>query len=307
MMKRIGLRSVVGLLIVLELLSVLFIAPAQADETVRLGFLNGIRRELSRAEVRTTLDLWAQELAAKFGVPVKVYYYDDIRDLRRDFLDLKINGINVDAMALARNFSPDELAEGYSVAMPGGWNLQLIAASDGPIQGLADLKGKRVALLQGDATSALFLERICLQQYKTDCRHVFSEMQTVPTDNQAVMRVYFGQADLVLVYHYGYKLSVEMNPQLKTRVGRVIAELPISSLYYAFFSPRVDPAFRQKTLRIVPTLHQYPRGRQLLDMFKMDHLELAQPSELAPFSQLAREVAELKLKVAASNGHGGRK
>lgn len=259
---------------------------------------------MSRAEVRASFDLWAEELAAKFEIPVKIYYYDDIRVMRQDFLALKINGVNVDAMTLARNFSPDELTEGFSVAMPGGWNLQLLSASDGPIHGVADLKGKRVALLQQDATSALFLERICLQQYKVDCHHVFSEMETVPTDNQAVMRLYFARADLALVYHYGYKLSVDMNPQLKTRVGRVIAELPITSLYYAFFSPRVDPAFRQKALGIVPTMHLYPRGRQLLDIFKMDHLELAQPSELAPFSRLDREVVELKTQVSSQNGHG---
>jgi hypothetical protein len=67
-------------------------------------------------------------------------------------------------------------------------------------------------------------------------------------------------------------------------------------MYFAFFSAKVDRDFRQRTLRMIPTLHTYPRGRQLLDLFKMDHLELADPAELKPFIQLEKEVRALKAR-----------
>jgi hypothetical protein len=101
--------------------------PVWADDTVRLGFLQGSRREMSRSDVRTVFDLWAQEMGARFQVPIKVTYYEDIQELRRDFLAGKINGVTADALSLARNFRIDELADGYSVIMQGRWNLELRA------------------------------------------------------------------------------------------------------------------------------------------------------------------------------------
>lgn len=42
--RRPGLRFVACLLMILEMLSVQLMTSAQAEETVRLGFLNGFRR-----------------------------------------------------------------------------------------------------------------------------------------------------------------------------------------------------------------------------------------------------------------------
>jgi hypothetical protein len=78
-----------------------------------------------------------------------------------------------------------------------------------------------------------------------------------------------------------------------------------SVLLLRLLQPTGGQTFRQRTLRFGPTRHLYPRGRQLLDIFKMEHLELAEPSELQPFIQLDKEVRELKAQVTAQNGHGG--
>lgn len=297
--------SLIRRLFLLSLLAGLAAPYALAEEMIRLGFLYTARREMSRTEARASFDLWAQELMAKFDIPIKVYYYDDMAVMRRDFRDLKINGVTTDAMLLARNFQLDELAEGYLVAMPGGWNLQLLAAKAAGIRGFQDLAGKRVVMLEDDPTSELFLEKLCLREFSRECRQVFAEIQQVPSNNQAAMRLFFGKADLALVNRYGYELALEMNPQLAGKVDRVLEEMPLASQYFAFFSPHVAPEFRQRTLRVIPTMHTYPRGRQLLDMFKMDHLELARPAMLKPFMQLEREYRDLKAR--ADNKKGQRK
>ena len=282
-----GLASLIGLLVS---------AGAWAEDLVSFGFYQAARAEMSRADVRTAFDLWAQELGERFQVRIKVRYFEDPALMHEAFLRDEINGVTADATTLARHFKPDELAEGYSVAMPGGFNLQLLAAKDSAITGIKDLAGKRVTLTEGDGTAEMYLESLCLRQFGRDCRHVFAEVQRVPNNHQAIMRVFFGKADLALSYRYSLELAKEMNPQLDRKVGRVIAEMPISSMYYAFFGAKVDKDFRQRTLRMIPTLHTYPRGRQLLDLFKMDHLELAEPSELKPFIQLEKEVREMKAR-----------
>jgi ABC-type phosphate/phosphonate transport system substrate-binding protein len=282
--------------VLLMLLSLLLPFPeAYAEETVRLGFLQGSRREMSHSDVRATFDLWAQEMGTRFQVPIKVFYYEDIREMRQDFLRGKINGITADALSLARNFRIDELAEGYSVIMQGSWNLELRTGKQ--MKDAGNLLGKRVVLLQNDSTAETFLETLCLRDYARAYAQVFSETQKVATSNQAAMRLFFGKADLALVPSYGYELAREMNPQLESKAGQVVAELPLTGMYYAFFSARVDKEFRRRTLRMIPTMHTYPRGRQLLDLFKMDHLVIAAPTELKPFLQLDKDYLELKAQV----------
>lgn len=284
------------------LLALLAALPTCAEDTVRLGFLQGARREMSHADVRTVFDLWSQEMGARFQVPIKVSYYEDIDEMRQDLLRGKINGVTADALSLTRAFRIDELADGYSVVMSGSWNLELRTGNQ--VKDAGNLLGKRVVMLENDATAELFLETLCLRNHARPCSQVFTEMQKVATSNLAAMRLFFGKADLALVPRYGYELAREMNPQLDAKAGQVVSELPLQGMYFAFFSARVDKEFRRRTLRMIPTMHTYPRGRQLLDLFKMDHLVLADPSELKPFLQLDQEYRELK---AQTERKGGRK
>lgn len=274
--------------------------PTCAEDTVRLGFLQGSRREMSHTDVRASFDLWSQEMGARFEVPVKVSYYQDVNEMRRDFLLGKINSVTADALSLARTFRIDELAEGYSVVMQGSWILELRTGKQ--VKDAGNLLGKRVAMPDHDTTAELFLETLCLRDYARPCAQVFAEIQKVATSNQAVMRLFFGKAELALLPRYSYELAREMNPQLDDKAGQVIAELPLTGMYYAFFNARVDKEFRRRTLRMIPTMHTYPRGRQLLDLFKMDHLVLADPSELKSFLLLDREYRELQARPGRREG-----
>lgn len=283
----------------LALVLALAAAPVPADpiqETIHLGSYSGARREWSRAEVLSTFDLWARELASRFQVPVEFTHYDDPREMRRDFLAGKLHGVNTDAMTLVRLFKPDELAEGYATIMKGGWDLMLFAGRDVPAESLADLAGKRIVLLEENTVGDMYLETLCLRHHQRTCREVFAEMQRVGTSNQALMRVFFGKADLALVYGYGHAVAVEMNPQLG-RFLRKLAEYPLRSLFFAFYSTKVDKALRQRTVRVTPTLHTYPRGRQLLDIFKIDHLEMATPEDLKPVIDLERDFQSLQAQT----------
>lgn len=270
--------------------------PAMISETIVLGFHSQARREWTRAEVRATFDLWARELSDKFRIPVRIVHYDEIEPMRRDFEAGKLHGINTDVMTLVRHFKPEELADGYATIMKGGWNLLLQAASSSSIRGPEDFPGKRLVLLEQDGVGAVWIETLCLRQHQRACDKVFSSIDYVPNSNQALMRTFFGHADLALVHGYGHELAVEMNPQLG-RATRRIAEYPLRSQFMAYYSARVDKSLLERTLPIMPTLHGYPRGRQLLDIFKVDHLEISTPADLIPARELENEYRRLKARA----------
>ena len=287
------------------LLGALAFSPAAlAEEAVRMGFYQGARREMSRTDLRSAFTLWTQELAVAFKMSVSVTFFEDIGAMRQAFERGEINAVSADAMTLARNFKSADLAEGYSVVMPPNWNMLLLAGRDSGVRSVGDLVGKRVALLEDDLTASIYLETVCLRQYGRECSKVFSDIQRLPNNNQAVMRLFFDKTDVALVYRYGYELSREMNPQLDPKIGQVVLEAPFSGMFYSFFSNKVDPALRARAVKLIPTLHTYPRGRQLLDIFKMDHLEVANPQELKPFLQLDQDWHDLKAAQAMRSPNG---
>lgn len=288
-------NTVLGLLLLLGALAC--IPVAQAEEAIRMGFYQGARREMSRADLRSAFTLWSQELAAVFKMPIEVTFFEDIGHMRQAFERGEINAVSADALTLARNFKITDLAEGYSVLMPSSWNMLLLAGPDSGIQSVGNLMGKRAALPEDDLVATAILETVCLRQYGRECSKVFSDIQRLPNNNQAVMRLFFDKSDVALVYRYGYELSREMNPQLEKKAGQVVLEVPFSGMFYSFFSGKVDPVLRARAVKLIPTLHTYARGRQLLDIFKMDHLEVATPLELKPFLQLDQEWNDLKAQA----------
>jgi hypothetical protein len=55
-------------------------------------------------------------------------------------------------------------------------------------------------------------------------------------------------------------------------------------------------------LQSIPNTHMDARGRQMLDVFKVDQLVLAQPDALRPFYAIAREHQALKSRIGGKDG-----
>jgi hypothetical protein len=275
----------------------LFTGMARAEESIRIGFLFGNTLELqnlSRAEARASMELWAAELGKTMQVPVRITFYEDIEPMRADFRQMKINMVASDALSLAKAFNVEELADGFVSAVQGGWNLRMLAGTDSTIRKFSDLEGKRVAIVQKDPIVALVLDTLCLKKFGHECGNVFSEVIKAPSNNQAIMRVYFDQADAVFTYSYAHDLASEMNPQIGKKVSQVVLEYPLPGWFYAFYSGKTNPEFRIYTRRFVPILHTLPRGRQILDLFKMDHLEVVPAQVLRPYVDLYKDYENLK-------------
>lgn len=266
---------------------------APGTETLRLAMYMNIARDLNRADVRAVLEVWAQELTHKFEVPSEVFYYTDIGVLRSDFDAGRVNMVIADAMSFVRHFKVSELAEGFTTKLMHDASLLLLAKNGAKSHELA---GKRVAQIVNDDISNTFLETLCLRQKGKTCQSLAVTRVPVSNNHQAVTRLLFDQADLALVNRHGFELAKELNPQL-ARVGQVVNELTFNTQYFGFFSARVAPAFRALALRSLPVTNTEIRGRQLLEVFKLEQITLAEPTALQPFYQLEKEYLELKARA----------
>jgi ABC-type phosphate/phosphonate transport system substrate-binding protein len=286
------------LLAVLACLHTLPGLASEAGDRARLGMYSRIARDLSSTETRAALELWAEELTRKFDVPATIHFYSDMAKLRHDFNQGEINFVIADAMSLVRHFGIDELAEGFTTHLHTDASLLLLAA-DGSA-GNINLSGKRIAVVEEDSISATYLETLCLRHYRRECSAVLATVTPVKNNHQSVTRLFLRQVDLALVNRHGLEIAKELNPQLGN-AGKVIEELSFETQYFGFFSSKVTPAFRTKAVGTILKVEQEPRGRQLLDVFKTEHLAIATPSALKPFYMLEQQYRNLKARYQRSS------
>lgn len=289
-------------LLAMALVAVLATGVARAEEEMaRIGFNVRIARDLNRGDVQAALSLWGEELSNKFGVPTDILYYDDMATLRRDFDAGKVNFVIAAGMDFARHFKPSELAEGFRGALQTDHTLILLSRRDNGVASLKDLTDKRVALLKDDELSEVYLETLCLGQFKRPCEQVFSGMERVSNSNQLLLRLVFGKADVVLSKLNGFVTARELNPQ----VGALAVELtrfPLKSSYYGLYNRNIRPAFRAYSLRRIPDMHNNVRGRQVLEIFRIDRLELVGSDELRPFYDLLARYEALRVSMQGRKG-----
>jgi ABC-type phosphate/phosphonate transport system substrate-binding protein len=280
-------------------LCLLMLAPpawARPATEIAIGFYLPVIREISRKDVEVSLRFWTDELAETLGVGYRpIEFFDDLDKLRQAMRAGRINFMVATAMEVAQWFDPAELADGFSgyKALPD--HLMLVVRRDAGIRGPADLAGKRVAMLNGDELSQVYLETLLLKAWgKADVARL-APIETEERSSKLLHRLFFGQADAALVLRNAYETAVALNPQVGQRL-QVLDEytLKIRSPHIALFSAQVSPADREEYTRGVLKLNATARGRQVLQIYQADGMVRSTLSDLAPFQKLWADYRALK-------------
>lgn len=265
---------------------------ATAAERFHMGFyLPGIR-DANQADMRVSLQLWAEEVGTGYGFKARALIYQDMRDLRRDLLEHRIDMVIAPGMEMAENFTLEELGDGFTGYRHGvREGLALIVARQARVERLSDLRGKRLVHLEQDRLSEVYLETLCIQEAGAPCFEWISVSEE-KRDAQSIHKVFFGKADAALVRLSALSAAMELNPQISARI-QTLREWRTLSLSFGLFSPRMAPEMRERMTRAGLDATKTPRGRQILEIFKNDYMDRVKKFDLEPFWQLSNEYRAL--------------
>jgi hypothetical protein len=267
--------------------------PAMAQDVltpVAIGFHVPVVRDVPRRDVELSLRFWVEEIGDSLNLKYKpVRMYDDMADLKRDMLAGDINFVVGNAMAVAQTFSDAELRDGFTGAKHRPEHLLLVVRREAGITGPAQLRGKRVVLLDQDALSDAHLQALLGPNGIWGKVSVSREKRS----QQLVHRLFFNQADATLITRNAFETAVELNPQ----IGQHLQVLDAHSfkgrtLTVGLFSSKVSPADAQAITEAAMKLQNTVRGRQILDIFQSDAVSPSRVTDLAPYrTLLARQQA----------------
>lgn len=267
------------------------ITRADSLPPIAIGFYSPVIRDVPRKDVEVSLRFWVEELARSIGLDYQpIRMYDDVADMKRDVVNGRLNFLVSTSMAVVRNFTPDELADGFAGYKHTPDHLLLIVRRDAAISTPGDLAGKRIVLIDGDKLSELYLETLLMRVWgKPDWKRL-GTVSLEQRSNRLLHRLFFDQADAALVYRNSYEAALALNPQLRQRL-LVLDDysLMIRSPHIGLFSARMRPEQRELITRAAMQMNETARGRQILQIYHADSLVRTSIKDLEPFRELLEE------------------
>ena len=278
-------------------------AQEDKDEpnTLHEGYSASIFVDVDRNDAQAVTDLWCNIISRKKGLVAKTKIYDKLSDLEKD-LKLK----KVDLVAMVSNefvelknrllmdplFISSRQGELYE-------SLVLLVRRDSGIRSIVDLRNKIFIQSRGRyaAVHRIWLETLLMKEGVPNLKCFFASYKEAMKPSQAVMPVFFRQADACITTRNFFEVLSELNPQLRRDIMVLKESRPIATGVIAI---RKDLSIQKRDalLEFLENLHQDPLGKQLLTMFRMDRLVPYKHEYLATMEAFLKEHHDLRSQMA---------
>ena len=295
--------------VLVGVIAAILIHSGQSEEpsskkVLRYAYSTRLFRDVDRKDAEVSLQVWTKDISARTGngYDAEVKVYDDLaalaKDIRAnavdivtmlapDYLDLKEKDLLEPALAgTAAGHFPEEFV--------------LLVHRDGKVTKMDQLRGKRFLLEVGGRGKCgrMWIDTLLMKEGLPRSQEFFKSIQETDKEQRAVFPVFFQQADACVVRAIAFETMAELNPQVKDRL-QVLVKSPGFVLGFVCLRKDLTPEIKQDIINSGLTMHENPRGRQLLTFFRMDKIVLFKSGYLDALIALRKEYYDL---LARSEG-----
>jgi ABC-type phosphate/phosphonate transport system substrate-binding protein len=270
---------------------------------LRSGFPSKIIADVDPRDAQATLELLTTQISRNVGLNTtpRVLLYPDVKSMmeavRRDELEL----ISLPSIEYLRLRDRSILIPAFVPLHTDGTGIRfaLITRNDSGIRSVADLKGKTLLGISANKMEIghVWLEQLLLKEGKESPALFFRYFKETNKFSQAIMGVFFRQADAALVTKAAIDAAKMLNPQLDRHL-RVIAESRELSDGVTCFMAKSSEKMRRNLLNGIMKINDNPSGKQLLTILQSSGIAPFKPSHLTGLEELLREQGLLKARQA---------
>lgn len=266
-----------------------------AEQTLRIGFYAHAFPDFSQEDLEISVKLLSEDIGKNIGIQTAVKVYVDITLMRSDFDQGKINFVVASSLNLANDFDNNLLTDGFRLTLTSESpdSLLVITRKNEGLENIKALKGKRLALVEFDPIADLYMDFLALSTFNKGYKVSFREIHREKKANQIILKLFFGQADVICVYQNAYRLAVELNPQLLSKL-QIISQLNGIPQGGGLFHKNVPSEFRERVIAEALKLDAQARGQQLMQLFKSDKAVRASLADLTATKQLYSDHQKIK-------------
>jgi ABC-type phosphate/phosphonate transport system substrate-binding protein len=278
-------------------------------KVLRTGFLATIYHDIDPRDAKAATELLAKEISRNMGLTTTpdIIIFAKLSDLSAAIRRNELGMVSMPTLDYLRIRDTIPLVPVVVGAHNGGRGTSyvLVARRNSTVKTFTDLKGKSLLLPPSTKHEA---SRLWLELQVTRVRggtptSFFSSMREFPKVSQAIMAVFFKQADAALVTRAAYDTSTLLNPQIGRDLG-VIAESEYFSDGITCFPTTLSKSAQAIIAAAIAKLNATTTGRQLYTVFQTSGTTPFKPAYLEGLEKLLRERSQLQSPVTKRSYHG---
>ena len=271
-------------------------------EYLNVGYTKSLLSDVDFKDAQVAMDLWVRELSKASHNPLrpKSILIEDLPSLVRALNAKQIDVLGLSCLDYFKIKDQVDLEPGM-VAIIGGKaskEFSLITRGDKALQGLGDLKNGKLLIHDekpGKGVPQMWLDTFLVKQGLTRSKYFFANIKEVDKVSQAVLPVFFKQADACLVSRSGFETMVELNPQIGEQLS-IQTTSPGFVLGGVFFRKDFRADIKKLIMDTCMKFYTYSSGKQILTLFKAEAFSPFKPSYFETLLDLTKEYADLESK-----------
>jgi len=276
---------------------------AVAPKVLRMGFSARILSDSDPRDAQVAMELWSKELGRSMGIKtlLQTIIFKNTAGLLEAVKKGELTVVSLTAVEYLK--IRDEVGLTPSIVSKNNTGTArqfvLITRRDSGIRTVADMRGKLILLLSltKQEVSHLWLDVLLMREGKRDRSSFFRQVKEAPSASQAIMAIFFRQADGAIVNRGALEASNTLNPQIGRQLFIVAESKPLLGDIICI-SKTVNEKLKRSIEDAALHLQENPVGKQICTLFHIDSIIPFQPSYLDGISDLLREHARLKTKSA---------
>ena len=271
---------------------------AFADQSARFGIYAGAFPNLSVLDLEVYVKVLTEQVSKDDAIKSSVTIFKDVTLMRKAFEQGEINYVVASTLNLANDFDNIHFADGFKLITSNEFNNSLVIMTR-KNEGLDDfksLKGKRLTLAESDPIAELYTDVLSLAHFKKTYKESFSAIQKEKKTQQVILKLFFGNTDVICLFRNAYIRALELNPQLETKL-QIISQINNISPGAGFFHKNTPENFREKVINNALLLDSQEKGREFLQLFRADKAVRSTLADLAGVQQLYQDYRTLKSKA----------
>jgi hypothetical protein len=298
-------------------------APAVAaapgtERLARIGFSRSMFRNVNENDARASIRTYAAAMSRDLGVPTdpNPVLFDGVSGLR---VLLRQQAVDTVSLTIEEYFSVEiGLLRGpLMMANVGGSFTEeylLAVRQDSGFTRLADLRGHHVLVLDSLRANLAphWIETLLAANGLPPADAFFGQFTLVAKPAKVALPVFFRQEEACVVTRHSLDVLGELNPQVAAQL-RILAVSPEVVPAITCFRGDIEPGEADRIAAAVCISHQLPAGKQVMNIFQSDRVELQPSSRLdstralwAAYLRLPRPRAPAPpLPAPAASGQGG--
>jgi ABC-type phosphate/phosphonate transport system substrate-binding protein len=286
-------------------------SPAQSPGALEpidlhIAFTRSSFLGVNELDAKAAFTVFATRMGEKRGYDItpRVRIFDDVSELaaaiRRNALDLII----IDSWDYLTHAPFTNAPVEFSAVEQGVVHepYVLLAKRDSGVSGMSDLKDKHVIVLDScnANTCRYWLQAEFMALGAADPDAFARRVEHSHRVSQAILPVFFGQADACAVDQSGLAIMSEMNPQVGKRLAVVAESAPfLDTICCVRLAGWEEARHRPDLLDAMREITDDPAGRQILTLFKFDGMVPFKEEHLDTMRALRERHAALTAAHAA--------